>query len=335
MTAMRQYGPQGPFAAQRLFLPHPPFSRALNFLTRNELAKAERVCRSWRAFIEESNQWKNQSQILFKIPQNQDPMPYFWFISKSYKKNLQRVLSRVIAARFYEFYLGAKVPPAPPIPEAISLKTFSQQDPAGYCLKGQEYLWVYSPPYFDITVDADSPLHLHRTRLIERKPTIGERWGQLIRKKRVLRVPNTVHNLYELCLRPKQGSPLKHRFLKEMVEENLQEIPSGWFLIREDVIERGRTFAHQQATAKKRGVVISQLQERILFNFVRAVQKEGIYPDAKGQVNNVRTSTVSYGNFLSLSSYGGSDDERLQLRVSRFPPMDRDWAGGAAVNLPS
>ena len=177
------YGPSGPFASPKgRPLANDEFGRVLSFLNPKDLARAEGVCRSWKQFIDETEQWKRQCEVHLNSGAA-DPKTYLPACN-SYKEVLRLVFSRVYDEKTYQYYLGAQVEPFPRIPETLSLKRFNEPDPCDRTKTiGQNYVWIDSPSYFEILVDGDFPFELDKSddpndeeapRLIQKEVTLVE-----------------------------------------------------------------------------------------------------------------------------------------------------------------
>lgn len=333
-TAVSHYycGPWGTFASpKRSLLANDAFNIVLSFLGPKDLARAESVRHSWKQFINKTDQWKKQYKNKpdqfwkkqYKIQLNSGAIDPGTYLPASHfcKEGLRLVYSRVYDENSYRYHLGAQVERFPKIPEALSLRRSNDPDPCDPTQTiGQKYVWMYSPSYFWITVDRDSfkldkPDDLNdekAPRLIRKQVGLLERCIRWIGfgsepEKVILKVPNTIHNLGELFKYLKNGPPstfYDHVWEIISVQHGDKRIPSGWFCMREDVIERNQTFAQQQEAAAEMGVVISQLGHRILFNFLRHA-KTNTYPDGRNPRTFARTSTPTYLEETPCSSRCG------------------------------
>lgn len=343
------YGPSGPFASQKgRPLANNESSYVFSFLGPKDLARAEHVCRSWKQFISQTDQWKKQCRIQLNSFEF-DPGTYLP-ASHSYKEGLSLVLSRVYDADTYRDRLGVQIEPFPRIPEAPSLKRFNEPDPFDPTkTKGQKYFWMDFPSYFKISVDGDFPFELDKLddpkdeeapRLIQKKvghvELLKEKIGLESKpEKKVLKVPNTINNLGVLFNHPKNGNPSaydRNSWAAVFDQHGNKRIPSGRICMREDVIGRSLPFALQQAATTKAGVVIPQLGHRILFNLLRHAETN-TYPDGQNPWTYARTSTLTVdrrGNPWS-SGCGGGGPSGLSVYDDH---IDIDSVG-VAVGLPA
>ena len=341
------YGPSGPFASQEgRPLVNDAFGHILSFLHPKDLARVESICRSWKRFIDETDQWKRQCEIHLNSHAF-DPGTYLPACNP-YKEGLRLVFSRVYDEKTYQYYLGAQVEPSAGIPEAHSLRRFNEPDPCDPTKTiGQKYVWIYSPSYFKILVDGDFPFKLDKPddpndeeapRLIRKEVGLVESFKRKIwpgskLEKSIVKVPNTINNLCVLFKHPKKGSPSVCDYSWEVIfkQHGNKRIPQGWICLREDVIGRSLTFAQQQAAVTKAGAVIPQLGHRILFNFLRRAETN-TYPDGKIPRTFARTST------LTLNPQGAARPSTCgsyaSLVLSVIECMDHDTVG-AAVALPA
>ncbi|HSW86137.1 MAG TPA: hypothetical protein VLG49_01405, partial [Rhabdochlamydiaceae bacterium] len=249
-----------------------------------------------------------------------DPKSYLP-LSLSYKEGLRLVLSRILDEDTYQYYLGAKVEPAPRIPEEISLKRFNEPDPFDPTETiGQNYFWMYSPP--NLEIEGTYPFYLNKLddpndqeapMLVNDGPI--ERLMKLIglgakSAKRVLKVPNTINNSGELFKYPKNGNPSAYNYIWSEIarQHGNKRIPSGWICMREKLIGRNLSFSEQKAVAKKAGVVIPALLHRINFNFLQHARsgREDVYPDGRNpEKTAARTSTLTHWQGHTRSSCCG------------------------------
>lgn len=325
------YGYFGPFASQTeaISTSSDAFSHILSFLEPKDLACSERVCRSWNRFIHSTDLWKRQCQIRLGIPAATDPKGYLPKCP-SYKKSLQLISSSILDGSVYEFYIG-KVGQVPRIPEEISLKKSNEPDPCDPTKTvGTEYVWMYCPPYIETDLKGfsldkpDDPNDLEAPKLIRRES-----------ENKVLKVPVTINNIVELFKCPKTGNPSTYEYIWDKIIEQHgnKRIPAGWICMRKNVIGRNQSFARQQALAKESGVVIPQLLQRILFNFMEHVRsrRANVYPDGQYPYTFARTSTLTpQGNDWPSGCGGGGP---LGLRVNDHS-YDYDCVG-VAVALPA
>jgi len=92
MSAIPSY--DGYFVSGNGWLPNDLFDLVLGLLGPVDLVRAEGVCRSWKHFIHESNQWKKQCQGLMNT--RMDPKAYLPLGLRSHKENCQLLFSRVL-----------------------------------------------------------------------------------------------------------------------------------------------------------------------------------------------------------------------------------------------
>ena len=299
------YGPLGPFASpEGRPLTNDAFGHVLSFLHPKDLARVEGVCRSWKRFIDETEQWKRHCEMHLNSGAA-DPKTYLP-ARNSYKEVLRLVFSRVYDEKAYQYYLGAQVEPFSRISETLSLRRFNEPDPCDRTKTiGQNYVWIDSPSYFEILVDGDFPFELDKSddpndeeapRLIQKEVVLVESLKRKIGlvEKNILKVPNTINNLGVLFKHPKNGSPSAYDYVWEVIlkQHGNKRIPQGRICMREDVIGRNQTFNQQQAAATQAGVVIPQLGHRILFDFLRHAETNS-YPDGQNPWTCARTSTLT------------------------------------------
>ncbi len=311
------------------------FDHVLGFLPFEDLARAEVVCRSWNRFIK-TDPWKKQCQNLLNIPTNVDPKSYLP-AGLSYKEGFLLVLSKIYGERAYRYYLGAKTEPAPRIPD--SLKKWNEPDPCDPASTiGEKYFWMYSPPYFEITVGGDSPLDLDKPDdpNEEEAPTLIRKEVGLGSKPRTLRVPNTINNLDVLFKYPKNGNPSMYAEITWrpiFVQHGNKRIPSGWICMREDVIGRNRIFAQQQEAATEAGVVISGLGHRILFNFLRHAETNTYSDGDSPSWTFALTSTRTIDSVENVMATGCGGGGHSGLNLLHYDVVDNNV--GVAVALPA
>ncbi len=347
------YGPSGLFASPtRRPLADNELGHVLSFLNPEELARAERVCRSWNQCIHTTDQWKKQCENRLNIPTHMDPRDFLSELegSRSYKGVAQLAIpAKVLDARIYQRILGAEIEPVPPKETALEKRNEQDScDPAETI--GQKYVWIDSPSYFKISVDGDFPFELDKPddpnddeapRLIQKEVGLVERFRRTIGlgskpEEMVLKVPNTINNLGVLFKHPKKGNPSTYDYVWEAIsaQHGNKRIPAGRICMREDVIGRNLTFAQQQATATAAGVAIPQLGHRILFNFLRHAEAEAnTYPDGRNPWTFARTSTLTVDSqgVAWPSGCGGGGPSGLGVG-SIF--IDYDYVG-VAVALPA
>ncbi len=351
MTGAVSFDPsrrQCPLQKERIF---PINYRILSFLEPLALTGAEQVCSAWKEVTdctmpECTSLWELQYRRLYKIPGSVNAVGLAQHLppGSSYREG---VLSKfLIDQRFYARYLGT-VPPAPPIPRELHPFRISEKpDPCDQTQTiGEAYVWVYVPPYVEMSI-----LRLNEDkqgnggggeRCIIRPPLRLRRQGSAepcFENQFLVKAPLTLKNLAVMFEHPKQGNPSTYRFRSD---EFLQEhgdtpIPSGWICLRKDVVCRERSFSAQQGFAKERGVKISTLAERVLYNFLRHVGcgTANVYPDGQAPRTFARTQTFtndSNGNPWPLGcGIGGPSG----LYVASSYNFDDDLVG-VAVALPA
>ncbi|OGN56818.1 MAG: hypothetical protein A3D96_07305 [Chlamydiae bacterium RIFCSPHIGHO2_12_FULL_44_59] len=310
-TAARpDYGPLGVFGNSKVTLAGDPFSLVLSFLTPKELTQAECVCNSWKEFIWTTGQWKKQCQNQLNIPASIDPISFLPQGSASYKEHAKLpIKTKVYDASIYRDILGTEIELVPPLLKAQPLTRAAEPDPCGPAqTKGQKYVWMSSPSYFNVSADEDFPFELDKPddpndeeapRLIQKEVGLVERFKRKVGlgsklEKKILQVPNTINNLPVLFGHPKNGNLSKYNYVWKTIssQHGNKRIPAGPICMREDVIGRNLTFAQQQAAATEAGVVIPQLGHRILYNFLRQA-KTNTYPDGQNPWTYARTSTIT------------------------------------------
>lgn len=339
----------GPFAGHTkgISLPDDPFE-TLNFLEPQELACAERVCKSWKQFI--SCRWKRICQNMVDISAKIDPKSYFPE-GLSYKQIVKLISTRIHAGSVFRKYIG-EIGPVPPIPEAISLKKWNEPDPCDPDeTVGAGYAWMYCPPYIetertDISLDKpDDPNNPEAPKLIQRKEKLEEKFAEIgldeESEKKALKVPVTFNNIRELFKRPKTGNPSICEYVMDEIDEQHgnKRIPAGWICMRRNVIGRGRKFNQLQTLANEKGVVIPQLLQRILFNFLEKIRskKPSVYPDGRDPYTFAWTSTLtrdSEGNDWP-SGCGAVRPSGLHVDGSRYFSFFVNDHVGVSVALPT
>jgi hypothetical protein len=342
----------GPFARAGERDQH-AFSHALGFLAPQDLGRTERVCRLWNGFVGRTDQWKRYCQRILNI----GPMDPARFLPEdiSYKEAARRGLPRtkIYDGSSYQRILRGRGilrvdigPVPPPIPETISLARSNQPDPCGRMpgprdqagTIGQNYVWMWSPHYFEIQVNEDDfPYELREVgdhppedapRLVRKRAGPAERAARTIR----LRIPNTIYNLGVLFRHLNKAEYL-YMCKPISTQHGDKRISDGWVCMREEVVARNRTFAQQEADVAIRDGVIVQLGCRILFNFLRHAET-GIYPEGDKPWMFARTSTrTADGTGRELPSSCGEGGIR-GLRVDLVDVIDDDRIG-VAVALPS
>ncbi|HSW87184.1 MAG TPA: hypothetical protein VLG49_06780 [Rhabdochlamydiaceae bacterium] len=270
------------------------FSHVLSFFKLEELLYLERVCTSWKKFIETSK-WKKQCDYFIGISTDSDRLKFFPQCA-TYKNILQLVLPKILDQETYRYYLGAEIGPVPPIPEEISLKRFIELDPCQPTETiGQNYFWVYFPAYFEIIGDEDFPFELEKEAdpNAEEAPMLIIKEGEKSEEKRVLKIPNTINNITKLFKHPKKGNPSHCSCIRDQISlqhGNKRMVP-GWMCMREKPIGKNLSISQQQEAANKAGVVITSLLHRMNFNFLEYVRKK-VCPDENNAPTYARTSTL-------------------------------------------
>ncbi len=321
------------FASQNVRLTNDAFGYLLNILRPKELVLLEKVCKSWKTFID--GQWKKQCQYRLNIPSNIDPscfLPAGW----NYKKGALLASTKVFDGRMYQYYLGADVGPVPPIPEEISLERGDEPDPCDSTNTiGRNYTWFYCPegftfedPPFDLD-KADDPIDEEAPGLIPKEAGKSE-------EKRLLTVPNTINNIGEIFKHPKNGNASAYNYDESIWDAYVSQhgdkrSPLGWVCMKEEVIRRDLSYAAQKKAAKNAGVVIPPLLHRILFNFLKQMDS-GTYPDRRDPWTYARTSTLFHDldriNCYAVCGLGDAAGLLIKPSYLVFCPL------GAAVALP-
>jgi hypothetical protein len=320
-------------------LPDVIFSSILSFSSPRELAYLELVCKNWRRFINSPGQWKAQCQMQLHV--SIDPSPYLPKALFSKEGFLQLMSSsNILDENIYKYWIG-NVGPVPPIPKQISPDKSSDPDPCDPTKTiGEEYVWMYCPSHIETThlkgfyLDGpDDPKNPEAPRLVKSMLSyIG-----LGAKPETLKVPVTLNNVRELFQHPKRGNPSKYSFIwNEIFEQHgNKRIPGGWTCMKKSVIGIGLSFAEQQALAKEKGVTISPLIERILFNFLQHVRSgdPNTYPDGKAPQTIARTSTLI--SFVRKTDWpsGCGDGDPSGLSLSPYYIFDF-ISTGLSVALP-
>ncbi len=314
------------------------FGRVLSFLGPKDLASLESVSKTFSQVIHLTHQWKKQCQIQLGLSPETDPEEYLPE-GPSYKRRLGLMFANILDESVYERHMG-KVGPVPRIPEEISLKKWNAPDPCDPSKKiGREYVWMYCSSYIetnakgfslDKTEDPNDP---EAPELIRRESVLG-----VNSENTALKVPVTINNIVKLFKFPKTGNSSTYSSIwKSIVEQHgNKRIPAGWICMRRDVIGRALSFNQQQALAKERGVVLSELLPRILFNFLTHVRSKevNVYPDGLAPLTYARTSTLTRdsGDRVCSSACGGGDP--FGLLVCNARPFGHGDVG-VAVALPA
>ncbi|HSW87185.1 MAG TPA: F-box protein [Rhabdochlamydiaceae bacterium] len=308
------------------------FSHVLSFLGPKELAHLERVCKSWKEFIEKTEQWKKQCDYFIGISTDSDRLKFFPQCA-TYKNILQLVLPKIFDADTYQYYLEAEIGPVPPIPEEISLKRFNEPDPCEPTETiGQNYFWVYFPAHFEIAFDGDVLFELDR----EDDPNDAEapmlivKEGEKSGEKRVLKISNTINNITKVFKYRKSGNPSSYecnsdQLVQQMETYGNERIQSGWMCMREMAIGNNPSFTQQRQVADKAGVVIASLLYRMNFNFLKHLRNDA-HPDP---IEHTSTLVKDWGLIWSPSC-GGYQPSVPRVRNFTY------YCGniGAAVALP-
>lgn len=299
------YSEFGPFASRTKGIStcEDAFGEILSFLKAEDLIKASSVCHDWRKCIDSTEQWKRQCQNMLGLSNETDPKRYLPE-GPSYKKIFELVSPRILDANVYRRYVG-EVGRILPIPEAFSFEIDENPDPCDLTKTvGAEYVRMFVPSYIETNLEGfslDKPDDLNdpeAPRLIRKEMGLVEKFARKIGlgtkpENKVLKIPVTINNIEELFKRPKIGNPSKYDYVwnKIIEQHGNKRIPAGWICMRRNVIGRNLSFAQQQALANEKGVIISQLGHRILFNFLESV-RSGTYPDGRGDPLTIaRTST--------------------------------------------
>lgn len=283
------YGCFGPFASRTkgISLPSALFDQTLSFLAPEDLRAAEEVCPNWSTCIKSTEQWKKQCQYMLGLLPSVDPKEY---LSKSltHKENARMILSSILGKSVWRRYIG-DIGLVPPIPEEISLRNWNKPDPCDPSSTiGKEYIWLYCPSHIvtnlkDFVLSGpDDPRSPEAAKLIEKT-------GSIVQK-----VPVTIHNIGKLFKRPKTGHSSMYCYIwPDILEQHgNKKIQPGWRCMRKSVIGRRLPFVRQQELAKVCKVVITQLQARIVYNFLEHA-RSNVYPDGRNPRTVARTSTLT------------------------------------------
>lgn len=298
------------------------FSLVLSFLKPEELECIERVCKSWKQFIEKTGQWKRHCQYQLNIPADIDPksvLPDGW----DYKKGCLLASPKVFDERIYQYYLGASVGQVPPIPEEISLTRRNEPDPCDPTKTiGQNYTWFYCPRDIEIYDDGSFPLDLDKpdNPNDEEAPKLVPKQAGKNVEKRVLKVPNTINNLGQLFKHPKNGKALTYTSIWDQIskQHGNKRIRSEWICMRDDVIGKGLSFPEQQEIANQHGVVIVPLIHRINFSFLKNISSKkntDLEPFVYGRcstLTNACNKLCSCGGAYWYSGCGGNSNLNLK-----------------------
>jgi len=335
------------------------FGHVLSFLEPEDLARSERVSRAWNRFIL-ADQWKIQFQIRLGLPPgiaSKDYLPE----GLSYKQAVLLVFPSLLDKRVYEHYIG-KIGPVSPPPKDF-FKRWNEPDPCDPTKTiGEAYVLMDCPSYIEIdgflmdrpshieidgqdySLDGiDDPNTVQAPKLIRNEDALEsttlirrEEDLEVTAEKITLKVPVTINNIVELFKHPKTGNPstYRDRLSGDVVKQHGNErLPEGWICMRKDVIGKNLSFPDQQTLVTSRGVVLSELLPRILFNFTQHVrsQRAGVYPDGQDPWTFARTLTLTRdldGNdWPSGCGAGGPSG----LFVCHFRDFKYDFAGVAVV----
>jgi len=312
---------------------HEAFGHILSFLGTKELGQAEGACKVWNRYIlaDRSDQWKVQFEIRLGLPPGIASREYLP-AGLSYKQAVQFVFPSLLDKRVYEHYIG-KIGPVSPPPKDF-FKKWNESDPCDPTKTiGKAYVLMYCPDYIESDLSGfsldgvDDPNNLQAPKLIQ-----SEEGFEATSENTTLKVPVTINNIVELFKRPKIGNASKYSLIWESVVEQHgnKRMSAGWMCMRIDVIGEHFSFAAQQTLAMTRGVVLSELLPRILFNFTQHA-RVNVYPDRRDPLIHARTSTLtrdSSGNDFPASCGAGSADGLIvTYRLDR-------GSVGVAVALP-
>ncbi len=290
-------------------LPHEVFVNVLSFLEPQDLACSARVCRSWNRHVKSEVQWKIQCQNLLDLSSETDPRSYVPEAS-SYKAIFRVVYANILGASVYERHIGG-AGSVPRIPKGLSLRRWNQHDlcdPTQTKKIGPEHVWMYIPSHIEIDSEGvalnkvDDPDDAEAPLLLRREADLVQRVSRTVGfgarpENSVLKVPVTINNIKVLFEHPKTGNPSTYSYIWDQIVEQHgnKRSAAGWVCMRRDVIGRNLPFAEQQALAGARGVVLSELLPRILFNCLGHVRSgaANIYPDGQNPWTYARTSTLT------------------------------------------
>ena len=286
-----QKGRQIPLKVCELYL-------VFNFLEPKDLGRLEQVSKTFEDAV--GYQWRSlcRMQLGLSPGPNLDP---FLPATLSVKASVQFLLNNIFDERVYERHIG-DVEPAPPISRSSFLKRYNEPDPCDPIKTiGSEYVLMYLPESVTINQSgvsldkADDPNDSEAPRLIRREGPSSGPGAQS--ENTTLKVAVTINNIVELFKCPKTGNPSTFSYIWDQIEDQHgnKRMPAGWIYMRRDVIGRNLPFAQQQALANEKGVVLSELLPRILFNFLEHVgsKKAGVYPDGQDPSTYARTSTIT------------------------------------------
>jgi hypothetical protein len=330
-------------------VPEELFGVVLGFLEPQDLDVSERVCKSWNERIESQGQWKIQCQNLCNLSPETDLRSCVPEAS-SYKEICQMVYLNIFGKSVYERYIG-KVGSVPRIPNGLPFLRWNKPDPCDPTKRiGPEYVWMYIPSHIEIHSEAvalskiDDPndeeaprlLRLHPfLRLLRRKAGLEESVSGT-RSVLKVKVPVTINNIKILFENPKEGNPSTYSQIWDKIakQHGNKRWTAGWVCMRKDATFRNLTFADQQALAAERGVALSELLPRILFNCLGHVRSgtANIYPDGQNPWTYVRTSTLTRGGYGDNDWPSGCGDGCPSgLCVSNDDIFDGDVIGAAVV----
>lgn len=321
------------------------FIHGLTFLEPQDLGCCAKVCRAWNGCVESEPQWKIQCQSLLDLSPDTDPRSYVLVESHSYKEIFRVVYANILGSRVYERYIG-RVGSVPRIPKGLSLQRWNQPDPCDPTKKiGPEHVWMYIPSHIEIDTEGvalskiDDPNDEEAPLLLRREETCWEQVSKAIgfRTRSSLKVPVTMNNIEVLFERPKEGNPSTYRAIWDKIKEQHgnKRSAAGWVCMRKMLIGRGLSFDEQQALVREKGVVISELLPRILFNCLGHARsgRENMYPDGQNPRVYARTSTLTrdaQGSDWPSGYWCGSP---LGLHINHYDILGESNIG-VAVRLP-
>ncbi|HSX11280.1 MAG TPA: hypothetical protein VLF94_06180 [Chlamydiales bacterium] len=292
-------------------------------------AKLAKVSKAWqeevKRYSETPKRWKT---ALGMIP---EVVP----AGMSHNKLLADLLPRSIGPQFYEKYLGGVNPPPRISPRCI--EEMYQPDRFGECddegrlaqMKKANCQLVYHPQSIKVRVGPHLPLTLNERGLLVKDlatPVVP----------REICVPASLNNatvLMEQCL--KQGNPtgIHRESWQNILDQHGDKTdPDHLTYHRIRCVDKGRTFAEQQADVVQAGYEVTSLRDRVYWNLLTRLSSKVCL----GDTCEVRTSTLTLDdrtpplNWPSIVWWARVPP--LRLCLLRDIPNDKV---GVAVSVPA
>lgn len=249
------------------------FNQVLSYLTLKDLVRTERVCKFFKTFIEQTEQWKKKCQEIMNLPSKIDPK-HFLPDDCSYKRGAFTAASVVLDAKLYGCF-AAKIVPVPPIPREISLEIASEPDPYERTKKiGENYVWFYIPTESEIPTkkvyeDIFSQFYFKLDKAENTGDSDAPRLMAVeeIQEKTTLKVPTTIWNVDQVSKKYiTKGCTIAH---DEIYRQHYsRKIQSGWVCMRKGVIEKGKPIEEQIETANRLHLDLVSLDQAVIFNLL-------------------------------------------------------------------